>query len=191
MWTNLGWFIYQLEVWFWSSAAWPKTSRTWAFPRCIIVFFVWRTVTIVVSKLNKPPVSDKPAPSPSNGLEINKPPGELNRGFKVNHAKENLYETATFVSSGCHPRPKNWSTYVLFFTSFKWRAWSVYFAFLDCWWQWNAKIKWKTESFSIFETKLLQFGVKDNYYVTIDCVGFVFSDLLLGAHFLISLRESI
>lgn len=90
----------------------------------------------------------------------------------------------------CHPLPRNWSTYVLFFTSFKWRAWSVYFAFLDCWWQWNAKIKWKTESFSIFETKLLQFGVKGKYYVTIDCVGFVFSDLLLGAHFLISLRES-
>ena len=36
----------------------------------------------VVSQLNKPPVSIKPPP-PSNGLEINKLPGGLNRGFTV------------------------------------------------------------------------------------------------------------
>ena len=42
---------------------------------------LWRTDTIVVSKLNK-------SPPPSNGLEINMPPshkggGGLNRGFMV------------------------------------------------------------------------------------------------------------
>ena len=43
---------------------------------------LWRTDTIVVSKLNK-------SPPPSNGLEINMPPshkgggGWLNRGFMV------------------------------------------------------------------------------------------------------------
>ena len=46
---------------------------------------LWRTDTIVVFKLNKPPVSIKPPP-PSNGLEINKPPGGLNRGFTVIHS---------------------------------------------------------------------------------------------------------
>ena len=42
MWTDPGWFIYQLEVriCFWSSAAWPPTSCTWAFPLCILVFFI-------------------------------------------------------------------------------------------------------------------------------------------------------
>ena len=37
---------------------------------------LWRGVIIIVSKLNKPP-------APSNGLEINKPPGGLNRRFTV------------------------------------------------------------------------------------------------------------
>ena len=47
---------------------------------------LWRTDTTVVFKLNKPPLSNKPSVSikpPSNGLEINKPPGGLNRGFTV------------------------------------------------------------------------------------------------------------
>ena len=49
---------------------------------------LWRTDTIVVFKLNKPPYQISPPsllspPTPSNGLEINKPPGELNRGFTV------------------------------------------------------------------------------------------------------------
>ena len=37
--TDPEWFIYQLKVWiwFWSLAAWPTTSCTWAFPLCLIV----------------------------------------------------------------------------------------------------------------------------------------------------------
>ena len=39
--TDPGWFIYQLEdrISFWSSAAWPKTSCTWAFPLCNLVLY--------------------------------------------------------------------------------------------------------------------------------------------------------
>ena len=49
------WFIHQLEVLicFWSSAAWPPTSCTWAFPLCILSSLWW--TTIVFAKLNKPP----------------------------------------------------------------------------------------------------------------------------------------
>ena len=47
---------------------------------------LWRTDTIVISKLNKPPICVSPL---LNGLEINKPPqgrggGGLNKGFTVN-----------------------------------------------------------------------------------------------------------
>ena len=46
------------QIWFLSSAAWPKTSCTWAFPLCILVLYGERTDTIDVSKLNKsPPLS--------------------------------------------------------------------------------------------------------------------------------------
>ena len=45
---------------------------------------LWRTDTIAVSKLNKAPFSINPPPSPhSDELEMNKPPGGLNRGFTV------------------------------------------------------------------------------------------------------------
>ena len=56
MWTNPGWFIYQLEVriWFWSSGVWPPAflylSLSTLYSRSL-----WRTDTIVCSKLNKPP----------------------------------------------------------------------------------------------------------------------------------------
>ena len=81
MWTDPGWFIPQLEVriCFWSSAAWPPTSSTWAFPLGLYFGSLWRTDTIVFAKLNKHPsqicpVSNKP---PSNVFEINKLPGGL------------------------------------------------------------------------------------------------------------------
>ena len=48
---------------------------------------LWRTDTIIVSKLSKPLLSNKPpsllSPPPLNGLEINKPAGGLNRGLTV------------------------------------------------------------------------------------------------------------
>ena len=65
-WTDLGWFIYQLEVriWFWSSAAWPPTlyylSLSTMYSRSL-----WRTNTIVFSVLNKPL---SPLPPPQGGL---------------------------------------------------------------------------------------------------------------------------
>ena len=45
---------------------------------------LWRTDTIIFSKLNKPPFPIKPPP-PLNGFEINKPPPGrgVNRGFTV------------------------------------------------------------------------------------------------------------
>ena len=56
----------------------------------ILVLYGELQDTIVVSKLNKPPLSNKPPvsiktppPSPLNGLEISKPPGGLSRGFTV------------------------------------------------------------------------------------------------------------
>ena len=54
----------------------------------VISSSLWRTDTIVILKLNKPPsqISSLSLLSPpSNGLEINKPPGGLNnnRGFTV------------------------------------------------------------------------------------------------------------
>ena len=48
---------------------------------------MWRTDTIIVSKLNKAPVSIKP---PLNGLEIIKPPEGLNRGFTVSTLKTKI-----------------------------------------------------------------------------------------------------
>ena len=44
---------------------------------------LWRTDTIVSFKLDKPPSPLLYLPPPSNGLEINKPPKWLNRGFTV------------------------------------------------------------------------------------------------------------
>ena len=60
---NPGWFIYQLEVriWFWSLAAWLPTyfylSLSTLYSRSL-----WRTNTIVFSKLNKPPPSPPQTP---------------------------------------------------------------------------------------------------------------------------------
>jgi len=45
---------------------------------------LWRTDTIIFSKLNKPTVSIKPpSPPPSNELEIKQASGRLKRGFTV------------------------------------------------------------------------------------------------------------
>ena len=116
MWTDLEWFIFQLEVriCFWSSAAWPATSCTWAFPLCILGY-LWRTDTIVFSKLNKPPPLKCP-PSllspPSNGFEINKPPPhppeELNRGFAVFPIISHQVLNANLVSSLAPERQLPW-----------------------------------------------------------------------------------
>ena len=74
MWTDPGWFIYQLEVWiwFWSLVAWPPAFLYLSFST-LYSSYLWRADTIIFSKLNKPR-----AP-PSSGLEINKLPG-LGRG---------------------------------------------------------------------------------------------------------------
>ena len=53
------------------------------FDFVLFFFFLWRTDTIVFSELNKPPSPLSTPPPPSNGLEIIKPPGGLNRGFTV------------------------------------------------------------------------------------------------------------
>ena len=82
MWTNPGWFIYQVEVriWFWSSASWPSTFLVLSFST-LYSSSLWRTNAIVFSKLNTPPA---PLTPNSNELEINKPPGwGGNRGFTV------------------------------------------------------------------------------------------------------------
>ena len=82
MWTNPGWFIYQLEVqiWFWSSAAWPKPSSTWSFPLCILVLYGELIPLSFLNEISPPPLLSKPPVSVkplSNGLKINKPPGGL------------------------------------------------------------------------------------------------------------------
>ena len=68
MWTGPGFFIHKPEIrtWFWSAAAWPPTSCSWASPLCILSF-LWRSDSIVFSKLNKPRTLFS---STSNGLEI-------------------------------------------------------------------------------------------------------------------------
>ena len=77
--TDPGWFIYQLEVriWFWSSPAWPPTFLFSSFSTLYSINSLWRTGTIVFPKLYNPP--SLLSPPPSNGLEINRPPGGLNR----------------------------------------------------------------------------------------------------------------
>ena len=83
---------------FWSSAAQPLTSCTWAFPRCILVFFfcgelIPSSFLHQISPLfsNKPPVSDKPPP-PSNWFEMNKPYGGGGGGLT-----EDLHYAAVYV----------------------------------------------------------------------------------------------
>ena len=70
-----------------------------------------RTDTIVVSKLNKPPLLSPPSllSTPSNGLEINKPPGGLNRGFTVLAFSQALHEQNRSARS----RAKNWALTIL------------------------------------------------------------------------------
>ena len=48
MWTDLGWFIYQLDIqiWFWSLAAWPPTFLYLSF-FTLYSSSLWRTDTIV------------------------------------------------------------------------------------------------------------------------------------------------
>ena len=84
MWTDPGWFIYQLEVriWIWSSASWPKNFSYLSFST-LYSSSLWRTDTIVFSELDKLPISIKLPPQ--NGLEKISPPGGLNRGFMVNY----------------------------------------------------------------------------------------------------------
>ena len=79
MWTDPGWFIYQLEVriWFLSSASWPKNFLYLSFSTSYSSS-LWRTDTIVFCELDK-------APPPLNGLKISKPPGGLNGGFTLNY----------------------------------------------------------------------------------------------------------
>ena len=74
--THPGWFIYQLEVriWFWSSFAWPPTLLFLSFSTLYSINSLWRTGTIIFSKLNNPLSLLSP---PSNGLEINRPPRAL------------------------------------------------------------------------------------------------------------------
>ena len=57
------------------SAAWPPAFLFLSFST-LCSSSLKRTDIIVPSKLNKPSLSNKPPP-PSNGLEINKPPGRL------------------------------------------------------------------------------------------------------------------
>ena len=67
MWTDPGWFIYQVEV--------PPTFLYLSFST-LYSTSLGRTDTIIFSQLI--------SPSPlSNGLETNKPPRGLNRGFTV------------------------------------------------------------------------------------------------------------
>ena len=88
MWTDPGWFNYQLEVriWFWSSPARPKTSCTWAFPLCILVLYGELMPSSFLNYMS-PPLSNKPPPfllnPASNGLQINKPPGALIEGLRL------------------------------------------------------------------------------------------------------------
>ena len=115
MWTDPGWFIYQLDIqiWFWSSAAWPPTFLFSSFAT-LYSSSLWRTDTIVFSKLNKSPSQICP---PSNGLEINKLPREVNRGFTVDQESS---QWKLLTHSNCaivfqNPnRPRSWDCCSLF-----------------------------------------------------------------------------
>ena len=59
---------------------------SWAFQLCILVIY-GELISSSYLKL-KPPLTNKPPtplnpPPPRNGLEINNPPGGINRGFTV------------------------------------------------------------------------------------------------------------
>ena len=55
--TDPGWFIYQMEVqiWFWSSAAWPPTSCTWAFLLYILVLYEELIPSSFLNWISPPP----------------------------------------------------------------------------------------------------------------------------------------
>ena len=113
VWTDPGWFFYQLEDWivFYPRLHGLQLLVTKAF-HFVFSCSLWRTDTIVFAKLNtcKPPVSIK---SPSNVFEINKPSGGLNRGFTVllfHPEKRTNKELNPLVASmgGLEPRPHWW-----------------------------------------------------------------------------------
>ena len=93
MWTDPGWLIFTNWKIGLDSDPWLHDLNFLYFSFSTLYSnSLWRTNTIVVSKLNKPPHFQISLPSPlstppppSNGLEINSPPprGGLNRGFAV------------------------------------------------------------------------------------------------------------
>ena len=79
VWTDPGWFVHQLEarICFWSSAAWPPTSCTWAFPFCILVPYGEMIPSSGLNQRSPPSLlrTIKPPPhTPSNVFELNMPP---------------------------------------------------------------------------------------------------------------------
>ena len=72
-----------------------QPSCPWAYPLCILAF-IWRTDTIVFSRLNEPP-------PPQWALnKINKHAGRLNRGFTVNASRYFSIFCSTSFSSPLH-----------------------------------------------------------------------------------------
>ena len=90
MWTDLGWFIHQLEVgiYFWSL----YLSFSTLYSKSL-----WRTDTIFCAKLDKPPPPDKPPasikPSPQMGLKWISPQGALSRIYGISFLVANWPES--------------------------------------------------------------------------------------------------
>ena len=101
LWTDLGWFIYmyQLEVQisFCSSAAWPPNFFYLSFSTLYLYLLMenWYHHLLLIKQAPPWPQISSPSllspPPPSNGIEINKPPGGLNRGFRVSRNHRNRH----------------------------------------------------------------------------------------------------
>ena len=88
MWSDPEWFICQLEVWiwFWSLAPWCPTFLYLTFST-LYSSSLWRTDTIVLSKWNKPLLSNTPAAVQENESSLI-PSMELSSGRIKDQTRE-------------------------------------------------------------------------------------------------------
>ena len=99
----MGWFILVLEVQicFWSLAAWTPASCTGAFPLCIPVLYGELIPPSSLSLISPPPLSNKPPIQKEVRLWLPTPKHSPIHKFIVNDSKVNHQHTFSLVIN-CH-----------------------------------------------------------------------------------------